>query len=202
MPAVSSSRERSSPAVERLRADLAQLGGDAASAGEVPSAVTEQVLTALRSAAPAERPPRSRGVRAGALLGVAAAVVVVAVGATELAASDRSPVSSPAPTPPTSEPPVPTIPLTDEEILALLRVPPDLGALDDPRRRASCLSGLGYAGSTAVLGGRQLVVAGEPAVLLVLPDDTPPTDVAAVAVRPSCSAADTGLLVEKQIPRP
>lgn len=194
--------ERDGPAVERVRADLARLGRDEASAPDVPPEVTDQVVAALR-AAPRSRSPH-RAVRVSAAVGAAAVVVAAAVGVVNLVGSDAGP-SSPRPG---TEPASPTIPLSDSEILALLHTPPDLGLLGDPRRRASCLSGLGYLGSTAVLGGRQLAVLGQPAVLLVLADDTTPDDtgsemtVVAMAVSPNCSAADTGLLAETQIRRP
>ena len=94
-----------------------------------------------------------------------------------------------------------TVPLSDAEIVGLLTTPPDLGALDDARRRSSCLSGLGYPASDAVLGARRVDINGMPAVVLVLPGDTPDT-VAALAVRPNCSSADTVLLADTRIRRP
>lgn len=101
----------------------------------------------------------------------------------------------------TEQPPPVTVPLSEAEIVGLLTGPPDLGALTDPRRRSSCLSGLGYPAVDAVLGGRQVEVNGAPAVVLVLPGDTPDT-MAALAVRPNCSSVDTGLLADTQIRRP
>jgi hypothetical protein len=100
-----------------------------------------------------------------------------------------------------AEPPSVTVPLSDAQIVGLLTRPPDLGTLDDARRRASCLSGLGYPGSDTVLGARRVDVNGTPAVVLVLPGDTPDT-VTALAVRPNCSSADTGLLADTRIRRP
>jgi hypothetical protein len=187
--------ERDTPAVERVRADLARLGGDDASAPDVPPAVTERVVSALRAAPLPVRTPRRHAVRLGAVLGAGAAVVAVAVGVVNVVSSDAGSASQHSSVAPSA-----TIPLSDAEILTLLALPPDLGPLGDLRRRASCLSGLGYPGSTAVLGGRQLVVLGQPAVLLVLADDA--TSVVALAVRPNCSAVDTGMLAQTQIRRP
>ena len=94
-----------------------------------------------------------------------------------------------------------TVPLSDDEIVGLIGRAPDLGVLADPRRRSSCLNGLGYSGTDAVLGAQQVEIDGVPAVVLVLPGDTPDT-VAALAVRPNCSSADTGLLADTRIRRP
>jgi hypothetical protein len=91
--------------------------------------------------------------------------------------------------------------MTDPEILELLRQPPDLGPLADPQRRASCLSGLGYPTSAAVLGARPLTVDGRSGVLVLLPGDTP-LAVNAVAVALNCSSVDTGLLAERVVTRP
>jgi hypothetical protein len=195
-----------SSALQRVRAELKHLAGDEASAPDVPAAVTEQVVSALRAAEPPEPARHKRAARLGAVLGATAVVVAVAVGVMKLATSDLSAPASPPVQRPTTEAPPPAIPLSDAEILALLRVPPDLGPLGDPRRRASCLGGLGYPASTTVLGGRQLSVLGQPAVLLILQGDAPRAGeartVVALAVRPSCSAADTGLLVQTRIRRP
>ena len=111
----------------------------------------------------------------------------------------RSGASGPA-TGSSAQPPPATVPLSAAEIVGLLTRPPDLGVLGDARRRSSCLSGLGYAASAALLGGRQVDINGAPAVVLVLPGDTPDS-VAALAVRPNCSSADTGLIADTQIRR-
>jgi hypothetical protein len=183
-------------AAEKVRAELARLGDDAASAPEVPAAVTERVVSALR-AAPG-RKPRS-AVRLGAAVGVSAIVVAAALGTVALMRSEESRSSSAQQV--TAEPPPPTVPLSDEEILDLLEQQPDLGAFNDPRRRSSCLSGLGYPASVTVLGGRPVEIDGQPAVLLVMPGDMPGM-VDALAVRPNCSSMDTGLLADTQIRRP
>jgi hypothetical protein len=94
-----------------------------------------------------------------------------------------------------------TIPLSDQQILALLDQEPDFGPLTDPHRRASCLSGLGYPANARVLGARPIDIAGHPAVLLLLPGDAPAA-VKAVAVAPTCSAANTGLSADRIVTRP
>lgn len=179
--------------IDRLRAELARLGSDTA-APDVPPPVTERVLGALRVAPPARR---GRAVRAGAAIGTAAVVAAAGVGTVMLAHSDSSP---PAAENLATQPPPVTVPLSDDEIRGLLGRSPDLGPLGDARRRASCLSGLGYP-ADSVLGAQQVDVNGAPAVLLVLPGDTPDI-LAALAVRANCSAADTGLLADTSIRRP
>ena len=145
-----------------------------------------------------------------AVAGSCAAIAAIAVGTVAL-------VNSPAPTPSTpataehitvSAPPM-VIPLSQAQILALLGRRPDFGppqgplssALNDPPRLASCLSGLGYPASTQVLGAQPIDINARPGVLLVLPGDTP-NNLAVFAVALSCSAADTGLLADTQLPRP
>ncbi|SPM33865.1 putative alanine rich protein [Mycobacterium rhizamassiliense] len=92
------------------------------------------------------------------------------------------------------------IPLSAAELRDLLNHPADYGPLSDPARRASCLSGLGYPASTPVLGGRPVEINARPGIVLVLPADAPNT-LAVFAVALNCSAADTGLLADTQIPR-
>jgi hypothetical protein len=200
-------------ALNRVRRDIAALGTDTSSAPEVAPHVVDSVAAALR----AERPERSRRraahtVRPGrlprsarvavAVAGLAAAAAAVWVGTTAL-------ITAPPPTPsrPTtvehitvSRPPM-TIPLTDQQILALLDGQPDLGPFADPQRRTSCLAGLGYRADVRVLAARPVEIAGRSAILLVLPGDTPGT-VAALAVAPTCSSVDTGLLADRIVNRP
>ena len=78
--------------------------------------------------------------------------------------------------------------------------PPDYGPLTDPRRRDSCLAGLGYPSQTQVLGARPLQMRGRPALLMLLPGESPET-VVAVVVDPNCSGAHTGLLAKAVITR-
>jgi hypothetical protein len=149
---------------------------------------------------------RLRLPRAARLAVAAAGVIAVAVAAW---LGTRALLIAPAPLPsrPTtidhitvSRPPQ-TIPLSDEQILALLDRAPDLGPLSDPRRRASCLAGLGYPASTRVLGARPIDIAGHPAVLVVL-SGAAPGAFAALAVAPTCSSASTGLSADRIVHRP
>ena len=93
------------------------------------------------------------------------------------------------------------IPLSRNEILGLLDRSPDYGTLNDPARRASCLTGLGYPASTPILGAHPVAINARPGVVLVIPGDGPHI-LAVFAVSPNCSAADTGLLASTQVPRP
>ncbi len=200
-------------ALNRVRRDIAALGTDASSAPEVAPEVVDSVAAALR----AERPERSRRraahtVRPGRLprsARVAVAVAGLAAAAAAVWLGTAALITAPPPTPsrPTtaehitvSRPPM-TIPLSDQQILALLDGQPDFGPLADPQRRTSCLAGLGYPADARVLGARPVEIAGRPAVLLVLPGDTPGT-VAALAVAPTCSSVDTGLLADRIVNRP
>jgi hypothetical protein len=137
--------------------------------------------------------------RIAAWVGALSTVIGVAIGAVALSRTTGpgSPTTAHQITTTTSDP----LPLSDNELLRLLEAPADLGTLADPGRRASCLAGLGYRAGSAVLGARQLRIHGQAAVVLLLADDDPHT-VAALAVRPGCSAADTGLLAETTLPRP
>ena len=200
-------------ALNRVRHDIAKLGTDAASAPDVAPEVLDGIAATLRAqrldgsrrgAAHTLRPgrlPRSTRVAvAGA--GLAAAAVAAWLGTAAL-------ITAPAPTPsrPTtaehitvSRPPM-TIPLSDQQILALLDDKPDFGPLTDPQRRTSCLAGLGYPANARVLGARPVQIVGRPAVLLVLPADTPGS-ITALAVAPTCSSVDTGLLADRHVDRP
>ena len=97
--------------------------------------------------------------------------------------------------------PASDVPLSDPQIVGLLSQRPDYGPLADPQRRASCLSGLGYSAATTVLGARQVDMHGRPAVLMLLPADTPQT-VRALVVEPDCNSAHTGLLANTDVTRP
>jgi hypothetical protein len=200
-------------ALNRVRRDIAALGTDASSAPEVAPQVVDSVAAALR----AERPKRSRRraahtVRPGRLPSsarVAVAVAGLAAAAAAVWLGTAALITAPPPTPsrPTtaehitvSRPPM-TIPLSDQQIVALLDGQPDLGPFADPQRRTSCLAGLGYPVDARVLAARPVEIAGRPAILLVLPGDTPGT-VAALAVAPTCSSVDTGLLADRIVNRP
>jgi hypothetical protein len=99
-----------------------------------------------------------------------------------------------------SRPPL-EIPLSDAQILALLDSRPDYGPLSDPQHRASCLGRLGYPAAAQVLGAQPIEIAGRAAVLLVLPGDAP-GNVTALAVAPTCSSLNTGLLANRAVNRP
>lgn len=192
-------------ALNQVRCDVATLGADPASAPEVPPEVTARISAALSSAdqtaAHWARPHLGPARVVAGVAGVCAVLAAVGVGTVAL-------ISAPEPAPSTpataqhitvSTPPM-TIPLSQAEILGLLNRGPDYGPLGDPARRASCLSGLGYPASTQVLGARPVDINARPGVLLVLPGDTP-DNLAVFAVALNCSAADTGLLANTQVPR-
>ncbi|MGB6208322.1 MAG: hypothetical protein WBF82_15335, partial [Mycobacterium sp.] len=61
--------------------------------------------------------------------------------------------------------------------------------------------GLGYPADTRVLGARPVEISGHTAVVLLLPGGAPGT-VAALAVPPTCSSANTGLLADRIVNRP
>lgn len=195
-------------ALNRVRRDVAALGVDPTSAPVVDSAVVNRIAGALRAQSDQSGPihavgrgrlPRSARI-AMAAVGLAAAGAAVWLGITSL-------ITAPMPSRPTTinfitvtRPPT-TIPLSDQQILALLDRAPDFGPLADPQRRASCLTGLGYPANARVLGARPVEIAGHSAVLLLLPNDTPGA-VAALAVAPTCSAVDTGLSADRIVNRP
>ncbi len=190
-------------ALNRVRREVAALGSDASAAPPVDRDVVDAVATQLRAAHTVRRGRLPRAARiAVAATGLAAVAVAAWLGTRALMTAP-----TPIPSRPTtiehitvSRPPL-TIPLSDQQILALLDREPDLGPLTDPRRRASCLGGLGYPANTRVLGARPIDIAGHPAVLLVLTGDVPDA-FAAFAVSPTCSSVDTGLSADRIIRRP
>jgi hypothetical protein len=197
-------------ALNRVRREVAALGSDASSAPAVPPAIVDGIGRALHPQA--GQSGAAHTVRRGRLprsarITVAAAGLVAAAAAAWLGTTAL--ITAPAPTPsrPTtvehitvSRPPL-TIPLSDQQLLALLDRQPDFGPLTDPQRRASCLAGLGYPADARVLGARPIEIAGHPAVLLLLPGDAPDA-VKALAVAPACSAVDTGLSADRIVHRP
>jgi hypothetical protein len=192
-------------AVDRVRRALADLGSDEDSAPDVPVAVTARIGAALR-AAPAHSVRRSAPLRRlqifGLAAGLGAAVVAVILGGLMLV-RDPAPTRSAGPTAESitvSRPPR-DIPLSDPQIVGLLTSSPDYGPLTDPQRRASCLDGLGYSAATKVLGARPVDMYGRPAVLMLLPGETPKA-VVALVVEPNCSSAHTGLLANTVVTRP
>jgi hypothetical protein len=196
-------------ALNQVRSDVAAVGADPASAPDTPPAVTARISAALRSASGPATGGAAHSVRphmrparliAGAA-GFCAVVAAIGFGTAAL-------VNAPAPTPSSqitaehitvSTPPM-VIPLSQAQILGLLNRSPDYGPLNDPARRASCLTGLGYPASTQVLGAQQIDINARPGVLLVLRGDTP-DNLVVLAVALNCSAADTGLLASIQVPR-
>ena len=195
-------------ALNRVRTDLGDLGAAGDDSKPAPPPAGVPATSKSSSAAHSARPPIRTGRLIAGIAGLGALVVAVGLGTSALL-NAPSPTSS---TPATAEHitvPGPAagataaIPLSQAQILELLNQSPDYGthgALEDPSRRASCLRGLGYPTSTSVLGARPVEVNSRPAVLLVLPGDTP-QDLAVFAVGLNCSAVDTGLLASTQIPR-
>ncbi|KWX65476.1 hypothetical protein [Mycobacterium sp. NAZ190054] len=190
-----------------VRRALERLGNDPDSAPEVPADVTARIAASLREASRTgahtlSRPTLTRRQRAGLAAGVTAVTAGLVVGAVMLV-RDPGPVF---PTGPTAS--LITVaghadgfPLPDAELRALLGTAPDLGPLTDPRRRGSCLAGLGYAPTLEILGGRRLEISGQPAVVLLLPGATP-AEISAVAVPAACDAARTAVLAETVVARP
>ncbi|ORV85534.1 hypothetical protein AWC11_01510 [Mycobacterium interjectum] len=197
-------------ALNQVRCDVATLGADTTSAPDVPPEVTARISASLRSKESQERVgvahsarPHIRPARlAAGVAGLGAVLAAVGVGTAALLNAPEPAPSTPATAEhiTVSTPPM-EIPLSQAEILGLLTKSPDYGPLGDPSLRASCLSGLGYPASTRVLGARPVDINARPGVVLVLPGDTP-DDLAVFAVALNCSAADTGLLANTQVPRP
>ena len=134
--------------------------------------------------------------------GVGAAVVGAVVGGVMLV-REPAPTRSLGPTAKsiTVSRPRPTFRCRIHRSSACSHSSPDYGPLTDPQRRASCLSGLGYSAATAVLGARPVDMHGRPAVLMLLPADTPGM-VIALVVEPDCNSAHTGLLADTLVTRP
>jgi hypothetical protein len=197
-------------ALNRVRREVAALGSAPSLAPDVDPAAVDRIGAALR-AEPARagathtvgrgRLPRSARL-AVAVTGLAAVAVAAWLGTRALITAPASTTSRPTTIEhiTVSRPPL-TIPLSDQQILALVDHESDFGPLTDPRRRASCLSGLGYPANARVLGARPIDIAGHPAVLLVLPGDAPGA-IKALAVAPTCSAANTGLSADRIVTRP
>jgi hypothetical protein len=190
-------------ALNRVRGDVAALSSDGSSAPEVDPAIVNRIGAALRAQHAVRRGGLPRSARlAVALTGLTAVAVAAWLGTRALTTTPASTTSRPTTIEhiTVSRPPQ-TIPLSDQQILVLLDREPDFGPLTDPRRRASCLSGLGYPANARVLGARPIDIAGHPAVLLLLPGDAP-GNVKALAVAPTCSAANTGLSADRMVTRP
>jgi hypothetical protein len=200
-------------ALNQVRREVAAVGADPGAASDPPPEVAGRISAALRSVDPASADsagpathtarPRIRPARTvAAAAGLCAVLAAISFGTVAL-------LHAPEPAPDTpgdiqhitlSTPPM-AIPLSPNEILGLLDRSPDYGTLADPARRASCLTGLGYPASTQVLGARPVEINARPGIVLVIPGDGPHV-LAVYAVSPNCSAADTGLLANTQVPRP
>src|ERR1700722_5276398 len=195
-------------ALNRVRREVAALASDPSSAPDVDPAAVDRIGVTLRAqrAGAAHTVGRGRLPRSArlavAVTGLAAVAVAAWLGTRALIVAPVSTTSRPTTIEhiTVSRPPQ-TIPLSDQQILALVDHEPDFGPLTDPRRRASCLSGLGYPANARVLGARPIEIAGHPAVLLLLPGDARGA-VKAVAVAPTCSAANTGLSADRIVTRP
>jgi hypothetical protein len=190
-------------ALNRVRREVAALGSDNGSAPPVDPDVVDHIAATVPAAHSVQRGRLPRPARiAVAAAGLAAIALAAWLGTRALLTSPTQMPSRPTTIEhiTVSRPPQ-SIPLSDQQILALLDGEPDLGPLTDPRRRASCLAGLGYPANTRVLGARAIDIAGHPAVLLVLPGDAPGV-FAALAVAPTCSSVNTGLSADRTVRRP
>lgn len=131
--------------------------------------------------------------------GIAAVAALAAVGTVALLKSPGPTASTPASANRITV--TPTVPLSARELAALVGRSPQFGPLADQKRRAACLSALGYPGSQPVLGAQPVQINGRPAIVLVLPGDRP-TDLVAVAVATNCSAISSGLIADTTVTRP
>jgi hypothetical protein len=214
---------RTAAALDRVRRDLADLGAgadlraDTAPAGElpeVPAHVTARLSAVLASttAAGTRTPtpgPAAHAARGSVLrprtvalvAGGVAALAAVGIGVTTLLHTEPRSRSTgvTADRITLSRPPV-VFPLPQDEVLALLDRPADLGALADPVRRAACLTTLGLSGSAAVLGADTVDVGGSPTVVVVLAGETRGA-MTALAGSPTCSAEDPGAVAETVLSR-
>jgi len=154
------------------------------------------------SPAHAARPPQHRLRAACAAAGIVAIVVAIGVAVPTLLGGS-APAASTLTTARSLTVAVrqAAVPLSDTELIALLDQPAELGALGDPGRLGSCLSGLGYPTSTAVLGARTVTINGRAAVVLLIGADDPGM-INVLAVTSHCSVAATGLLADTVVPRP
>ncbi len=211
-------------ALNQVRRDVAAVGADQATAPDPPPEVIARISAVLRSTEGSTDLPSSGSgggahlarprIRTASMLaagaGLCAVIAAITVGTVALVNSPEPSATTPATAQHITVSASPMlIPLSPAQILALLGRKPDFGPpqgalsspLNDPPRLASCLSGLGYPASTPVLGAQPIDISARPGVLLVLPGDTP-NNLAVFAVALTCSAADTGLLADTQIPRP
>ncbi len=152
-----------------------------------------------QGAAHARRPGIRKGRLIAAGVGVAAVLTAVGVGTAALLNS-----TGPAKSTVTSASLItvtPKMPISSRDLNALIARSPDFGPLTDPKRRAACLSALGYPSSVQVLGAETLQVDGQPAIVLVLPGHQPDV-IVGVTVAASCSSVATGLIADTTVRRP
>jgi anti-sigma factor RsiW len=176
---------RSAAVLQALAATRAELAG--LPAPTAPPQVRQRWAAALEAEGAR---PRSPGRAPAVLRRVAAAAAVLAVAATGLLL-----VSGPEAAPP------PVVALARVDLAgagtAAVGVA-DLGPLADPARRAACLRAIGPTGARAddaVLGGRRVLLEGQPGVLVVLATGTLGR-FRLVVVDPACGAAGGTLLAE------
>lgn len=201
-------------ALNLVRHDLARLGSDAMKAQHLPDPPAD-VTARLSAALAAVTPPGSKASHAARgsvasprtvalVIGGLAALAAVGIGIAALrdaapptpgagATADRITVSRPSV----------DFPVPRAELLTLLDRPADLSGLSDPAQRAACLSALGRGASAPapapVLGADNVVVGGQPAILLVLGDGN--GTMTALVVAPTCNATDPGVIAETVLVR-
>jgi len=144
-------------------------------------------------------PSQFRGKRLAAAIGLVAALAAIGVGTEALVTSGNEVSSNP-----TSANLItvgPRVPLSPQQLSALVGKVPNFGALTDAKKRASCLKGLGYPASMQVLGAEPIQINGSAAIVLVMPGDRP-TELIALAVSPNCRTASTGLIADTTVTRP
>lgn len=152
-----------------------------------------------RGATHARRPPVQTSRLIAAVVGTAAVLAAIGLGTMALV-TNTGPTASTL-TSASLITVTPKMPISSRELNGLIARSPDFGPLTDPKRRAACLSALGYPGSMQVLGAAQVQVDGKPAVVLVLPGDQPDV-IVGVTVAASCSSVDTGLIADTTVRRP
>jgi hypothetical protein len=150
-------------------------------------------------AAHARRPAARTGRLVAAGVGGVAVLAAIGLGTAALLSS-RGPTTSTL-TSASMITVTPKMPISSRELNALIARSPDFGPLADPKRRAACLSALGYPGSMQVLGAEQVQVDGKPAIVLVLPGDQPDV-IVGLTVAASCSSVNTGLIADTTVRRP
>ncbi|MCX8555466.1 hypothetical protein OS121_10235 [Mycolicibacterium mucogenicum] len=209
-------RIRDDPALARRYAELEQVRRDVhdlaedTTATDLPADATARIGSALRDAGPQPARhtvvpgrPAGHGARSARPAGVAAAVGLIAVGigaVVVLSGSDEPARISAGPKAASlTVQRQAGMPWPDRQILGLRTRPPELGTLAAPERLRSCLAGLGYAPTTAVLGAATLTMHDRAQVLLLLPKADGGA-VMALVVSPRCNEADAGLIADAVIP--